>query len=172
MFRVALFAGVAVALAAPAVQAQRGRRSPISKQDKPHLVTSDSVERLNPISPLIARRRELGIPDSVIGKLGTILSRLDATNARALGQVDSLAAHPGGPPALSDEALREGARGLPGGTVTLDLLFAEIGHNNDDAAAEVLKLLSGKVADRARDVMNDQKKKLAQLLLDSRGYAR
>jgi hypothetical protein len=166
-------AALMLIVAVPAAHAQgvAQRPSQQSKQDKPHIVTSDSVERLNPISPLIQRRREIGIPDSLIGRLGVILSQLDARNARALRQVDSLAANPGGPPALSDEAVREGAGAARRGVVTLDLLFGEIGKNNDDAAAQVLALLTGKAADRARDAMNDQKKKLNQLLFDS-GLAR
>jgi hypothetical protein len=159
----------ALLLAAGAVPAaaQRDRNSSSSQLDKPHVVTSDSVERLNPISPLIAQRREIGIPDSLIGKLGAILAQLDAKNARLLRQVDSLAQHPGGPPTISDEARREGATESRRGLVTLDVLIGQISKNNDDAGNDVLKLLSGKPLDRALKVMNDQHNKLNRLLLDS-----
>jgi hypothetical protein len=161
-----------LAAAAPAARAQRGggggdRETPSSRADKPHLVTSDSVERLNPITPLIERRKEIGIPDSLIGKLAVILSQLDARNARALRQVDSLATHPGGPPTISDEARREGATDRRTGIVTLDLLIGEIQKNNDDAGAQVLKLLDDQASSRALKVMNDQRGRLRQLLLDS-----
>ena len=163
--RLVAAAALLAAVAVPA-HAQRSRGTPTQRLDKPHIVTADSVERLNPISPLIERRKEIGIPDSVVIKLGAILSQLDATNSRMLRQVDSLADNPGGPPAISDEAQREGAR-APRGIITLDFLIGQIGKNNDVAGAQVLTLLSGDAAKRARKVMDDQRKKLQQLLFDS-----
>jgi hypothetical protein len=153
--------------AAAPLHAQRDRSTPTDRSDKPHIVTSDSVERLNPITPLIERRKEVGIPDSLIGRLAAILAQLDAKNAQMLRQVDSLAANPGGPPPISDEARREGATDQRRGIVTLDVLVGEIAKNNDDAGNQVLKLLSGKAVDRALAVMNDQHGKLLRLLQDS-----
>ncbi|MDE3129154.1 MAG: hypothetical protein KGL38_14180, partial [Gemmatimonadota bacterium] len=115
---------LAAAIAAP-LHAQGGvGRDKGPPKEKPHIVTSDSVERLNPISPLIARRREIGVPDSLIGKLGGILARLDAANMLLLQQVDSLAANPGGPVTIGDDADRGGRR-----PVSLEGLFAQIGRN-------------------------------------------
>ena len=160
-------AACAVVFASP-LSAQGGAgRDKGPPKEKPHIVTSDSVERLNPISPLIENRRELGIPDALIGKLGGILARLDAANARALQQVDSLAANPGGPVAMPDDADRASLDRAPRRPVSLDGLFAEIGRNNDAAAKEAVALLSGKSADRARRLMDDQRKKLSKLLQDS-----
>lgn len=159
---------VATVVAAAPAHAQRGRESSSSNSEKPHIVTSDSVERLNPITPLIEHRRDIGIPDSLIGKLGAILSQLDAKNARALRQIDSLAAHPGGSPTISDEAAREGAaQQRMGGIVTLDVLIGEITKNNDDAGSKVLQLLPEKAATRALKYMNQQRQKLNKLLVDS-----
>jgi hypothetical protein len=158
---------VIVAVPAHAQGGGRGRDNESSRVDKPHVVTSDSVERLNPISPLIARRRELGIPDSLIGKLGAILSRLDVTNARALRQIDSLAASGGSPRESGDATSGE----RPPGTVSLDLLIGEISKHNDTAAQDALNLLSGQAASRALKVVNDQRNKLQRLLMDS-GFGR
>ncbi|MDE3173195.1 MAG: hypothetical protein KGN74_08990 [Gemmatimonadota bacterium] len=137
-------------------------------KEKPHIVTSDSVERLNPISPLIEHRRDIGVPDSLIGKLGGILARLDAANMLLLQQVDSLAANPGGPVTISDDVDRGGADRGGRRPVSLAGLFAQIGRNNDTAAQQALALLSGKTADRARRLIDDQRKKMDQLLQDSR----
>jgi hypothetical protein len=163
-----LWAAAAALALTTAVPAHAQRRAPRdnanTRTNKPHVVTADSVERLNPISPLIAQRRELGIPDSLIGKLGAILSRLDATNARALRQVDSLAASQAG----AAEGSVEASPDQPGrGTVSLDLLIGQITKNNDTAAQEALNLLSGKPASRALKLVNDQRGKLQQLLMDS-----
>lgn len=164
----ALVAAMALAAAAPA-HAQRGRDDNANtRQDKPHLVTSDSVERLNPITPLIERRRDIGIPDALIGKLGAILSQLDATNARALRQIDSLAANPSQPASDADQA--PPGRVAPG-TVSLDQLIGEITKNNDAAAQRALGLLPGDAASRALKIVNDQRNKLRQLLMDS-GFGR
>jgi hypothetical protein len=162
-----LVAACAVAFASP-LSAQGGvGRDKGPPKEKPSIVTSDSVERLNPISPLIQNRRDLGIPDALIGKLGGILARLDAANARALQQVDSLAANPGGPVTISDDADRAALDRGPKRPVSLGGLFAEIGRNNEAAAKEALALLSGKTADRARRLINDQRDKLSKLLRDS-----
>jgi hypothetical protein len=161
-----LTAAALVGVAAAPAHAQRDRSTPTERADKPHIVTSDSVERLNPITPLIMRRKEIGIPDSLIGRLGRILSQLDAKNAVALHQVDSLAQHPGGPPAISDEARREGMK-QPVGIITLDFLIGQIQKNNDDAGNEVLKLLPEKAADRALKIMNEQRQRLTKLLQSS-----
>ncbi len=167
-FRLCAVALVLSVVAAAPVRAQGDRGSSNSNTEKPHIVTADSVERLNPITPLIEHRHEIGIPDSLIGKLGAILSQLDAKNARALRQIDSLAAHPGGTPTISDEALREGAgQERRAGIVTLDVLIGEITKNNDDAGARVLQLLPDKAASRALKYMNRQRQKLKQLLFDS-----
>lgn len=168
------------ALAAPLHAQGGGRRDKGPPKEKPHIVTSDSVERLNPISPLIEHRRDIGIPDSLIGKLGGILARLDAANMLLLQQVDSLAANPGGPVTISggldrgvDDAGDGGDAGDAGARagrrpVSLGGLFAQIGRNNDQAAQQALALLSGKTADRARRLIDDQRKKMDQLLRDSR----
>lgn len=158
---------LALATATTASAQGGGNRDKGPPKEKPHIVTSDSVERLNPISPIIARRKDIGVPDSLIGKLGGILARLDAANARLLQQVDSLAAHPGGPVTISNEAAREGMDGTRHRPVSLDGLFAEISKNNDAAVKEAMALLSGKTAERAMDLVNDQRKKLNQLLRDS-----
>ena len=155
----------ATVMAVPA-HAQRDRSTPTERADKPHIVTADSVERLNPITPLIMRRKEIGIPDSLIGRLGRILSQLDAKNSEALRQVDSLARNPGAPPTISDEARREGVK-QPAGIITLDFLIGQIQKNNDDAGNEVLKILSEKSADRALKIMNEQRQKLQDLLTSS-----
>jgi hypothetical protein len=163
-----LVAACALALAAP-LHAQGGvSRDKGPPKEKPHIVTSDSVERLNPISPLIEHRHDLGIPDSLIGKLGGILARLDAANMPLLQQVDSLAANPGGPITISDDADRgalDSGRQRP---VSLAGLFAQIGRHNDAAAKEALALVSSRSADRARRLIDDQRQKMAQLLRDSR----
>ena len=66
----------ALAVAAPLrAQGDQGRDKGPPKE-KPSIVTSDSVERLNPISPLIERRRDIGIPDSLIGKLFNAFGQL------------------------------------------------------------------------------------------------
>lgn len=165
-FRIwAAAAALALTTAVPAQAQRRGERDNANtRANKPHVVTADSVERLNPISPLIAQRREIGIPDSLIGQLGAILSRLDAMNARALRQVDSLAAaHDGSP----DEPAEVSTDQPPRGTVSLDLLIGQIGKNNDAAAQQALNLLTGKPASRALKLVNDQRNRLRQLLMDS-----
>jgi hypothetical protein len=134
-------------------------------KEKPHIVTSDSVERLNPISPLIEHRKEIGLPDTLIGKFGGILARLDAANARLLQEVDSLAANPSDQVQISDDAARDDSnRHRP---VSLAYLFEDISKNNDAAANEALGMLSGKAVDRARRLVDDQRKRLSQLLSDS-----
>lgn len=158
---------VALATATTASAQGGGNRDKGPPKEKPHIVTSDSVERLNPISPLIEHRKDIGVPDALIGKLGGILARLDAANARLLQQVDSLAAHPGGQVTISEEAAREGVDRTRRRPVSLDGLFAEISKNNDAAVKEAMALLSGKTAQRAMDLVNDQRKKLNQLLRDS-----
>ncbi len=159
---------LAAAVAAP-LHAQGGvGRDKGPPKEKPHIVTSDSVERLNPISPLIEHRRDIGIPDSLVGKLGGILARLDAANMQLLQQVDSLAASLGAPVTISDDVNRGAADRGGRRPVSLPGLFAEIGRNNDQAAQQALALLSGKSADRARRLIDDQRKKLDQLLRDSR----
>ncbi|MGH7688080.1 MAG: hypothetical protein ACREN3_00570 [Gemmatimonadaceae bacterium] len=165
----AVAATLAVGSAVPARAQGRGDRDDAnSRADKAHIVTSDSVERLNPISPLIARRREIGIPDSLIGKLGAILSQLDAVNAKSLHQVDSLAANREGPPDAAPDPSEERR---PRGTVSLDLLIGQIAKNNDTAGQKALNLLHGDAASRALKIVNDQRNKLQQLLMDS-GFGR
>ena len=165
----AIAASLALTSAVPALAQGRGERDNANtRADKAHIVTSDSVERLNPISPLIARRRDIGIPDSLIGKLGAILSRLDAMNTRALHQIDSLAANREGPPVSAPDPSED--RRAPG-TVSLDLLIGQIAKNNDTAAQQALNLLSGKTASQALKIVNDQREKLQQLLMDS-GFGR
>jgi len=159
----AFTAALALTAAAPA-HAQRDRDNASTRANKPHIVTSDSVERLNPISPLIAQRREIGLPDSLIGKLGAILARLDAMNAKALRQVDSLAAAGGAGSPDADEA---SASRPAASTVSLDFLIGQISNNNDTAAQEALNLLSGETASRALKLVNDQRNRLKRLLEDS-----
>lgn len=136
-------------------------------KEKPHIVTSDSVERLNPISPLIEHRKEIGISDTLIGKFGGILARLDAANARLLQQVDSLAANPSEPGEISDDAARDDRTRNRQRPVSLEYLFADISKNNDAAANEALAMLSGKTVERAQRLIDDQRKRLSQLLTDS-----
>ncbi len=165
----AIAATLALTAAVPARAQRRGERDNANtRADKAHIVTSDSVERLNPISPLIAQRRDIGIPDSLIGKLGGILSRLDAMNTRALHQIDSLAANRDGPPEAAPDPSEDRR---PPGTVSLDLLIGQIAKNNDTAAQNALNLLHGDAARRALKIVNDQRNKLQQLLMDS-GFGR
>ncbi len=166
----AIAATLALISAVPAAAQGRGgdRDNANTRADKAHIVTSDSVERLNPITPLIAQRREIGIPDSLIGKLGAILSRLDALNTKALHQVDSLAANQDGPPVAAPDPSEDRR---PPGTVSLDLLIGQIAKNNDTMAQEALNLLRGDAATRALKIVNDQRNKLQQLLMDS-GFGR
>ncbi|HEY5220169.1 MAG TPA: hypothetical protein VIJ16_10195 [Gemmatimonadaceae bacterium] len=160
-----LFASAATA------QAQGGSRGGAHDdgppKEKPHIVTSDSVERLNPISPIIEHRKDIGVPDSLVGKLGGILARLDAANALLLQQVDSLAANPGGPVEISDDAGRGDRDAVRHRPVSLEGIFAEVTKNNDAAGAEAVGLMSGKTADRALKLMNDQRRKMNKLLEDS-----
>lgn len=135
--------------------------------EKAHIVTSDSVERLNPISPLIEHRKDLGIADTLIGKLGGILARLDAANARLLQQIDSLAANPSEPGDVPVDAAHDDRTRTRQHPVSLSYLFADISKNNDAAANEALAMLSGKAVDKANRLLDDQRKRLSQLLNDS-----
>ena len=165
----AIAASLALTSAVSASAQGRGERDNANtRADKAHIVTSDSVERLNPISPLIAQRREIGIPDSLIGKLGAILSRLDAMNTKALHQIDSLAANRDGAPVAAPDPSEDRR---PPGTVSLDLLIGQISKNNDTAGQEALNLLGGDAATRALKIVNDRRNKLQQLLMDS-GFGR
>lgn len=144
-----------------------GGRNAGPPKEKPHIVTSDSVERLNPISPLIEHRKDIGISDTLIGKFGGILARLDAANARMLQQVDSLAANPSAPVSISDDAALDDRNRTGQRPVSLEYLFADISKNNAAAANQALAMLTGKTADRAKRLIDDQRKRLDQLLRDS-----
>ncbi|HVB30607.1 MAG TPA: hypothetical protein VNE60_03665 [Gemmatimonadaceae bacterium] len=170
--RISIVLAAAVALVsatATSASAQgRGRDNASSPpKEAPHIITSDSIERLNPITPLIEHRKDIGLPDSLIGKLGAILAQLDAANARLLQQADSLAAHPGGPVVVSDDVRRDDRDAAGHRPVTLAGIITQVMKNNDDAGQKALLLLPSASGDRALRLMNDQRNRLGQLLRDS-----
>jgi len=93
-----------IILATPAV-AQRGGQGGLGNMGRanagfsgPGVITGDTLSKLNPISALVERRKDLKLTDAQVTNLGAILARLDVQNAPFLRQLDSIATAMGSPP--------------------------------------------------------------------------
>jgi hypothetical protein len=131
---------------------------------QPAILTSDSIEKLNPISALIAQRKDLAMTDQQVTQLGGVLSRLDASNAPQLRQLDSVARSMGlspGTPLGDSEADKERMQAYRNAILPI---INDVRDHNDAAAMEALQVFSGEHLRRANTIVRDQRDKIAQLL--------
>jgi hypothetical protein len=159
---------VVMLLVAPAVcVAQRGgigRMNGGRPLLQPTVLTADSIEKLNPISALIAQRKDLGMTDQQVTQLGGVLSRLDATNAPQLRQLDSVGKAMGlsaATPLGDSEADKERMQAYRNAILPI---VNDVRDHNDAAAMEALQVFSGEHLRRANAIVRDQRDKIAQLL--------
>ena len=131
---------------------------------QPTLLTADTIGKLNPIVGLLAKRKELGMTDQQVTKLGGVLARLDAKNAPFLGQLDSVAKAMGlSPDHMPGESEADRERMQAYRNAILPIIN-EVRDNNDDASMEALPLFTGDHLRHANAIIREQRDRIAQLL--------
>ena len=128
------------------------------------VVTGDSVEKLNPISALIEKRKDIGMADTQVAKLGGILARLDARSAPAFRQLDSVtkamglsADHPLG----TSDPDKQRMLAYHG---AITPILNEVRDNNEAATMEAFALLTSDQRRRATGVVRNQRDQFEHLL--------
>ena len=131
---------------------------------QPEVLTSDTLEKLNPISALLQKRKDLSLSDQRIGQLGGVLSRLDAKNMTLLRQIDSVAKAMGlspDHPLGESETDRERMQGYRNAILPM---VNGVRDNYDDAAMEALRMFSGDTLRRANGIVRDARDKINQMM--------
>ena len=123
-------------------------------------VTSDTVEKLNPVSMLLERRRDLGLTTAQVTQLGGVLARLDVRSMPLLRQLDSITKSMHMPvEGASDSPTPDRQQTQLYQSAITPVLNAVRGID-DSVNTEMLNVLTSDQRKKAADILRDQRRGL------------